>query len=128
MPLPTLRRSQSLKMRIFGTLRCRNVWAVVDGESVLSSRGDTAITAQGFKIFLFSSIHLTQTILCTPVVPVVPKLSGMFPLRTDQAQNLPLAKQTEKITAKEIARRTMSLTQWTQVLTRMLQGVAGLSA
>ncbi|KAF0903067.1 hypothetical protein E2562_024048 [Oryza meyeriana var. granulata] len=42
----------------------------------------------------------------------------------DQAQNLHLAKQTEKITAKEIALRMMSLTQWTQALTQMLHGVA----
>lgn len=36
----------------------------------------------GFKIFLFNSIHLTQVIRCTPVVTMLPKLRGMFQLRT----------------------------------------------
>jgi len=50
----------------------------------------------------------------------------LFHLHADQAQNHPLGNQTEKITAKEIALRMMSLTRWTQVLTQMLHGVAGL--
>lgn len=36
----------------------------------------------GFKIFLFNSIHLTQTIRCTLVVTMPPKLMGMLDLRT----------------------------------------------
>jgi len=96
----------------------------VVGELVLSNLGDTATTAQGFKTSLFNNIHLTQTIRRT-LVTMVPELRGMLQLRTDQAQNHPLGNQTEKITAKEIALRMMSLTRWTQVLTQMLHGVAG---
>jgi len=36
----------------------------------------------GFKIFLFNSIQLMQIIRCTPVVTMLPKLRGMFQLRT----------------------------------------------
>ena len=74
--------------------------------------------------FFFHMI-MVYKVLYVPPLSTLAEKCHLIHLHADQAQNHPLGNQTEKITAKEIAPRMMSLTRWTQVLTQMLHGVAG---